>query len=204
MLDVHDGGGNILADRMDGRARLEQPHECSLDDSYAALLLIGHHAKAGTLDAFLDHTRNGPTWSALRINGDEVGEIYLAAAYAGHFGVPLAMVTGDEAACREARSVSQGVVTVPVKCAIGRAAALCVPPDAARSRMREAASRAMAQAAELSPLHINVPAVIEVVYRRSDYADAAMACSRYERVDARTVRTEIAAARELYAAMPPG
>lgn len=204
VFDVHDGGGNILADKMDGRARLEPPNECSLDGSYASLLLIGHHAKAGTLNAFLDHTRNGPTWFALRINGQEVGEIYLAAAYAGYFGVPLALVTGDEAACEEAESVSSGLTTVPVKSAVGRGVAQCLPPDVARAQMRQAASQAVRTATELDPLHISVPAVIEVVYCRTDYADAAIASSRFERVDARTVRTKISNARELYAAMPPG
>ena len=204
VCDVHDGGGNLPPNRMDPCARLEQPDESSLDASYAGLILIGHHAKAGTLDGFLDHTRSGRSWFALRVNGEEVGEIWLAAAYAGHFGVPLIMVTGDEAACREAEMVSPGLVTVAVKRGIGRNTARCLSPDAAHARIREGASRAMAEAVGLQPKRIDVPAVIEVVFCRSDYADTAMGSARFERVDARTVRMEIQSAGELYAAMPPG
>ena len=154
LLDVHEGGGNVLPHRLDRRVRLEQLHDSSLDGSYTALMLVGHHAKAGTLDAFLDHTRNGPTWLSLRINGEEVGEIFVAAAYAGHFGIPLAMITGDEAACREANAVSPGAVAVPVKSALGRSAARCVPPDEARARIGKGASMAIQVAGQLQPVHI--------------------------------------------------
>jgi len=168
------------------------------------LILIGHHAKAGTLDGFLDHTRSGRSWFSLRANGEEVGEIWLAAAHAGHFGVPLIMVAGDEAACREAETVSPGLVTVAVKYGVGRNSARCLAPEAAHAALRQGASRAVAEAAGFSPKRIDLPAVIEVTFCRSDYADIAASLGRYERLDARTVRTVVQTARELYAAMPPG
>jgi len=103
--DVHDGGDNLLRSRIEPRAHLERSEESLLDESYSGVLLIGHHAKAGTLNGFLDHTRSGRSWFSLRVNGEDVGEIWLAAAYAGHFRVPLIMVTGDEA--RTVRTVIQ-------------------------------------------------------------------------------------------------
>lgn len=202
--DLHDGGGNLSPDKTDPRARYETLAQISLDQSFTGLILVGHHAKAGTLNGFLDHTMSGRSWFGLRVNDEEVGEIWLAAAYAGHFGVPLIMVTGDEATCREAEGVSPGVVTVTVKHGMGRNFAQCIPPEAAHTGIRQGASRAVAEAVRCPPKSIGLPAVVEVTFCRSDYADSAMSLARFERVDARTIRTVVQTARELYAAMPPG
>ena len=47
-----------------------------------------------------------------------MGEIGLEACYAGHWGVPLVFVQGDEAGCREAEAQFPGVVTAAVKRAV--------------------------------------------------------------------------------------
>lgn len=112
---------------------------------------FGHHAMAGTLSGFLDHTRSGRVGSRYASTTRRSVRSGWRLPTPGHFGVPLIMVTGDEAACREAEGVSPGLVTVPVKCGIGRNTACCVSPDLARARMREGASKGMAGAVGLPP-----------------------------------------------------
>ncbi len=103
---------------MDPRAIYETPCDFSplpsLDESFAGLILTGHHAMAGTLNGFLDHTQSS-AWFDYKINGESVGEIGQETAYAGHFNVPLIMVTGDETACAETQRQFPGAVTVAVK-----------------------------------------------------------------------------------------
>src|SRR6266581_812297 len=45
------------------------------------------------------------TWGNLYFNGDLVGEFGINCALCGHFGVPVALITGDEATCREGREL---------------------------------------------------------------------------------------------------
>jgi hypothetical protein len=103
--DTHGGGGQVRVEAMDPRATYEMPNAGllmpALDASFAGVVLLGHHARAGTLNGFLDHTMNSAAWFEYRINGQVVGEIGIEAAYAGHFDVPVIAVTGDEAAGAE-------------------------------------------------------------------------------------------------------
>ena len=85
-----------------------------MDETVDGLMLMGHHAKPGTEDAFLPHVQT-LSWADFQINGQSVGEIGIESCYAGHWKVPLVLVQGDEAACREAEQQFPGVVTAAVK-----------------------------------------------------------------------------------------
>ncbi|HQF14388.1 MAG TPA: M55 family metallopeptidase [Thermogutta sp.] len=74
-----------------------------LDESFAGIVQLGAHAMMGTQDGVLCHTQSSRNENRYWYNGVESGEIAQVALYAGAFGVPTIMVTGDEAACREAR-----------------------------------------------------------------------------------------------------
>lgn len=201
VCDTHGGGGHFALARMDPRATYETPTASSpmpsLDGTFSGLILTGHHAMAGTLDGFLDHTMDSGRWFAFRINGQAVGEIGMETAHAGHFGVPLLMVTGDEAACREGEALRPGMVTVAVKRGLGRNAAHCLAPEAAQRLIREGAAEAVRRAGRIEPWRLNPPLTLELTYYRSDYADAAAARPCTQRVDARTVRRVVESAAEV-------
>jgi len=192
--DTHGGGGHFLLKKMDSRAEYESPHAPSplpaLDASFDGLILTGHHAMAGTLNGFLDHTMSSASWFCFKINGRPVGEIGMETAHAGHFGVPLIMVTGDEAACAEGKSMFPGIVTVPVKRGLGRNRAHCLHPEEACKRIRAGAARAAKKAHSLEPWTLESPIELELTLYRSDYADAA-ARPGATRVDARTLRKTV-------------
>ena len=122
--DTHGGGGQVRISEMDPRAVYETPNRGNmmpaLDESYDGVILLGHHARAGTLNGFLDHTMSSASWFEYRINDVAVGEIGIEAAYAGHFDVPVVAVTGDEAVCAEARELFDQVEVAVVKWGIGR------------------------------------------------------------------------------------
>ena len=192
VCDTHGGGPNLSLAQMDPRPVYETPTAFSplpsLDESFAGLILTGHHAMAGTLNAFLDHTMDSARWFRFRINGRPVGEIGMETAHAGHFGVPLIMVSGDEAACAEAEELCPGIVTAAVKRGLGRNCARCLSPEVGRALIRQGAAEAVRRAASLPPWRLQPPIELELTLYRSDYADAIAARPGYERVDARTVR----------------
>lgn len=196
--DTHGGGGQVLVAKMDERATYEMPAGGrlmpSLDETFAGIILLGHHGMAGTHNAFLDHTMNSAAWFAYRINGQTVGEINIEAAWAGHYDVPVIMVSGDEATEVEAKALLGNVETAAVKRGLGRNKAHCLPLGQARKLIRDTACRAVqrAGAREFKPFKPALPATIELTLYRSDYADDLAAKPGAERVDARTVRRRVA------------
>ncbi len=192
VLDSHGGGNNFVLDLLDKRAELDtRPNKKwwgTLDDSYQGTFFIGAHAMAGTQNAFLDHTQSSLSWHDYMINGRKMGELAQWAIVAGNWGVPMLMVSGDEAACAEARNFFSPVETAAVKRAVGRNRAELVDLKEARLRIREAARRAMALVGKGRPLTPGKPMEILLKFNRSDYCDAAAAKPGIERVDARTIR----------------
>ena len=191
VLDSHGGGGNFILDLLDERAANDtKPNKKwwgILDDSYDATFFIGAHAMAGTINGFLDHTQSSVHWYNYIVNGRRMGELGQWAMVAGAFGVPMAMVSGDEAACVEARQFFQPLETATVKRGTGRNRARLVDPDKAREDIREAALQAMAIIPETRPFVPTKPMEIILEFTRADYCDA-VAARGAERIDARTVR----------------
>lgn len=192
VLDSHGGGKNFLLDLLDKRAENDTKPNRKwwgiLDGSYAGTFFIGAHAMAGTLNGFLDHTQSSASWHDYSINGRRMGELAQWALVAGHFGVAMLMVAGDEAACAEARQFFDPVETAAVKRGRGRNRADLVDLAEARQRIREAARRAVGLAGKAKPFTVKKPMEIVLEFNRSDYCDAASGRAGVERVDARTIR----------------
>jgi D-amino peptidase len=196
--DTHGGGGQVILRDMDPRATYETPPQPSggrlmpaLDESFDGVILLGHHARAGTLNGFLDHTMNSREWFEYTINGQPVGEIGIEAAYAGHFGVPVIAVSGDEAAVREAQALLGPVEGAVVKWGIGRNRARCLSLPNAHQAIRDAVARALVSIGDKKPFQPDLPATVELTLYRSDMADAYAAKPGVERIDARTVRRQV-------------
>lgn len=109
----------------------------------------------------LAHTMNDEILD-VRVAGRSLGEIGLNAAMAGHLGVPVVLLSGDDAACAEMTDLVPGAVTVAVKEALGMAAAVTLHPEEARDRLRRAAADAVARRAEIQPLALTGPLDVEV------------------------------------------
>ncbi len=129
-----------------------------LDESYAGMVLLGFHAMMGTPDGVLHHTQSSRTENRYWYNGVESGELAQNAAIAGHYGVPVIMVTGDEATCREAEKFfGKTCVTVAVKKGIAREAAILYPFEETRKALYEGARRAMKIIPQCKPYKLELP-----------------------------------------------
>lgn len=193
VLDSHGGANNFIHEMLDARAQADPRANgkwwAGLDPSYAVTMFIGAHPMAGTKDGFLDHTQSSLQWFEYKINGQPVGELVQWATVAGNFGVPLVMVSGDAAACAEAKRFFDPVVTAVVKSGQGRNKAKLVPTAEAHARIREAARQAVSLAGKAKPWTNSRPTEYRVTYYRSDYCDgAAKNLPAWERIDARTIR----------------
>jgi len=118
---------------------------CYLDSSFDALVQIGAHAMHSS-GAYLCHSFASGCVAKLELNGREIGEIGIASRIAGYFQVPTILVSGDEAACREARAdLGEQLVTVPTKQPWGRYCAVNYPREKVYSALRGGAEKALRQ-----------------------------------------------------------
>jgi D-amino peptidase len=159
-----------------------------LEEGVDACLLVGMHAMAGTPDGVMNHTVSGKSWQNLWFNATLVGETGINAAFCGAFGTPVTLVTGDEAACREARLLLGGeLTTVAVKRGIGSRAARMLPPLRARELIEDGARRSLEGRAAARPYDPGRPCEIKVEFKNT--TEPAKLASRpgVELVDSRTL-----------------
>ncbi|MFH8396337.1 M55 family metallopeptidase [Streptomyces anulatus] len=167
VADAHGTFRNLLPEQLDRRARLVRGKPRSLnmlaglDEETDAALFVGYHVRAGEGPGVLAHTMNGEILD-VRVAGRSLGEIGLNAAMAGHLGVPVVLLSGDDAACAELNGLVPAAVTVPVKEALGMAAAVTLHPEEARDRLRRAAADAVSRRAEIPPLALTGTLDVEV------------------------------------------
>jgi D-amino peptidase len=202
VLDSHGGGGNFILEMLDKRAENDtKPNKKwwgIMDESYDATFFIGAHAMAGTINGFLDHTQSSQSWFNYSVNKRKMGEIAQWAMVSGAFGVPPVMVSGDEAACVEARQFFYPVETAIVKTGVGRNRAILVDPDEARIRIRDAARKSISIVKDAQPFVPAKPMEIILEFTRADYCDNTASHKGVERLDARTVRKVTDNALELF------
>ena len=138
------------------------------EEGVDACLLVGMHAMAGTPDGVLNHTVSGQNWQNLWFNGTAVGETGINAAFVGAFGCPTLLVTGDEAACREATALlGERLTTVAVKKGVSQRGARMLVPAKARELVEEGARRALADPKAVAPYDPGRPCEIKVEYKNT-------------------------------------
>ncbi|MGW0646486.1 M55 family metallopeptidase [Streptomyces badius] len=179
VADAHGTFRNLLPERLDRRARLVRGKPralnmlAGLDEETDAALFVGYHVRAGEGPGVLAHTMNGEILD-VRVAGRSLGEIGLNAAMAGHLGVPVVLLSGDDAACAEMTDLAPGTVTVPVKEALCMAAAVTLHPEEAQDRLRRAAADAVTRRTEIPPLALTGPLDVEVDLASPHTIDLAM------------------------------
>ena len=165
--DSHGSHRNLLIEELHAPAELisnsikPMGMMAGLDASFAAAIFIGYHAKASSADGVLAHTGNGTTIADLRINGRSVGEGGMNIHAAGAMGVPVVLVSGDQAAIAEIRELVPNIEGVQVKEAFGTAAARSLRPDEAVRLIREGTARAIRRRGEIEPAPASLPVRFE-------------------------------------------
>lgn len=193
VADSHNIGLNLIPEALDTRAQLimGSPRPlCMMEGihlGFDAAFLVGYHGKAGTIDSNLVHifTRR---INEVTVNGINIGEIGLSSGLAGFYGVPVALVTGDDHAAGEAARLLPGVETVEVKKAIGAYAARCILPEKSRALVYEGARRAMAGAGSWPVFRIEPPVELTIRFSTTSAVDRVLRMPGTERQDGLTVR----------------
>lgn len=208
---VNDGHGRMLnIDPMglDSRARLLQGQKTwsAMEGAGPNLgvelgLFVGYHARAGHPRGTISHTYTSRATS-VRLNGRPIGEAGLHAAVLGAWGVPVAMVAGDDTLADEVQEWLPWAQHIVVKQAFGRNAAASVHPSVARRLIGDAAKESVRRALHgaLKLPTVGSPVVIEVDYQSPAQADYAAVVPGAERRGERCVSVSGDDAAEAYRA----
>lgn len=205
--DSHGPMFNLSPEALDPRARLVQGRkaysmvEAAVDGAFDVALFVGYHARAGHPRGTIAHTYTGqPTLTTL--GGRATGEYGINGLYLGALGVPVGLVTGDDALADEAGEWLPWAERVVVKHGRGFRAADSVHPSVARELIARAARRAVERAAtkELEPLVLPPPIEVGVEFRHSGQADFAAVIPGFSRIGDRGVRFSASDGLEAYRA----
>jgi len=191
--DGHGGGWwgpNIIFEKLDPAASLIQGKRGSeivgLDASFDLLLHIGAHSMAGTHHGLMSHTISMDAIHNVWINGRKMGEIGLVATYAGYFGVPVGLVSGDYWAVLEAQELLGKIEGVAVKKGLNQNTAVCLAYEVTIKMIEEQAEIAAKRAKSFTPLNIEGGLELKIEYVKTTLADKAEIRGA-KRIDGRTV-----------------
>ncbi len=163
--DSHGSGYNVLFEELDARCEIIHGRNCSgphwlpeFDDSFEALVLVGMHAMGGTPKAILPHSR----WE---VNDGEIflGEASMAAALAGHRGVPTVFASGDDKIVAELREKIPAARYAQVKKALGAYQARSLIPARSRELIAQGVKEALEHAGDIEPYRIRGPLQLNLI-----------------------------------------
>ena len=192
--DSHGNGENLLIERLPDDVMIVRSWPRPLmmmegiDSSFAAVLFVGYHASTTSPVGVRAHTMSSADYTAMALNGVNMSEAGVNAAIAGHFGVPVVMVSGDDAAVAETRGLLGNVEGAVVKRAISFHSAVTMTPQAALPLIREAARRGVMRRAELRPYVVARPVRFELTFKNYLQAELASYLPDMERPTAHSVR----------------
>lgn len=192
--DAHGNGQNLLIERFPPEVRLVRgwPRPLlmmeGIDESFDAVAFIGYHAGSTGRSGVRVHTMSSARLTAVRIDGADVSEAQINAGIAGHFGVPVALVTGDDATVEETRAFLPTVEAVAVKEAISFHSAVTMTPVAAWERIEQGARTAFARREDFHPYRLPAPLDLELDFKHYRPAELLALLPNIERPAARTIR----------------
>src|SRR5438874_6844993 len=194
VCDSHGNGQSVLIDKLPDDVRVvrgfPRPLEMmqGLDDSFAAALFVGYHASEWTADAVRGHTISSARLLGVKLNGMEVSEGIYNAALAGHFGVPVAFVSGDRLAVTQLQQAVPSAEGAIVKEPYGYHSANTVTPARGQAMIRDGLKRAMAKLGSLQPYRVSTPVRLEVGFKLTIDAERAAFVPGLSRADAHNVQ----------------
>ena len=117
-----------------------------LTDDVGVVLLVGHHAMAGSFPGIMAHTISGGWFKRVLLNGQPIGEPDFFSIRAGELGVPVGLVSGDQVVAEQVLSFAPNAEAAILKTALAHQSGICIPPARARDLIRDAATRAVNKA----------------------------------------------------------
>jgi len=194
VADSHGNGQNLLIEQFPADVRVIRswPRRlgmvAGIGDGVDAAIFIGYHAGTSNATGVRAHTFSSANLTRVALNGVNVTEGSWNAAIAGHFGVPVVMMSGDDAAIAEVRKALGSIEAAETKRSLGFHSALTLTPQAAAALIRERVGAALNRLQEFKPLKVQTPVVVDVSFKNYMPAEVLAYLPLFERVDSHSIR----------------
>jgi D-amino peptidase len=194
--DSHGNGESLLIDRFPTDVTItiirSFPRPLGMmegiDSTFAAVIFIGYHASTSSTTGVRAHTISSALLTRIALNGVSMSEAGINAAIAAEYGVPVVMLTGDDAIVAETKTRLGPIEGVAVKRAIGFHSTATMTPEAARRLIREHAAAAVKRRGEMKPYSVTRPITLEVSFKNYRPVELLGYLSNVQRIDSHTVR----------------
>jgi D-amino peptidase len=192
--DSHGNGQNLLIEKLPKNVLLVRAWPRPLmmmqgiDETFAGVIFIGYHTGTTNPQGVRAHTISSARLADVRLNNLAMSEAGINAAIAGHFNVPVIMVSGDEAVVKETTALLGNVEGAVVKWASGFHSAKTLMPEAAYQLIRHKVKTAMGRIKEFKPYKVSTPVRLDVRFKNYRPSEVLSYLPIVERTDAHSIR----------------
>ncbi len=203
VADSHGNMQNLLIERFPadvtiirgGNRPMSMMH--GIDSTFSAAMFIGYHAATTSAQGVRAHTMSSATFAGVYLNGRPIAESGMNAALAGSVGVPVVLVSGDESAVGEVRTLLGDVEGAVVKQSIGFHSAATMTPAAGQALIKTRARAAIARLRDFKAHRVPGPYTLDLVYKSYLPAEMMALLPGIERRDAHSIRYTAQSLRDI-------
>lgn len=194
VADSHGNGENLLIEQLPATVRVIRswPRRLGMmsgiDATFDAAMFIGYHASTSNLRGVRAHTFSSGRLTRVALNGIPVTEGAFNAAIAGHFNVPVIIMSGDDAALAEVRSLVGNMEGAETKKALSFHAAETITPEASCRLIAQKVRAALARRQDFKPYRLQAPVTLEMAFKNYRPVELLGWLRGVERIDSHTIR----------------
>ena len=192
--DSHGNGENLLIEKLHKDVTLIRswPRRLGMmsgiDETFDGVIFLGYHTNTTNMQGVRAHTIPSARLADVRLNRVSVSEAGMNAAIAGHFNVPIIMVSGDDALVKETTALLGNIESATVKWAYGFHSARTLMPEAAYSLIRAKVKNAIGRIKEFKPYKLKTPVQLEVQFKNYRPSEVLSYLTIVERIDSHSIR----------------
>jgi D-amino peptidase len=169
--DSHGNAQNLLIEKLPKNILLVRGFPRPLvmmqgiDATFDGAIFLGYHSGTTNPQGVRAHTMSSARLADVRLNNISMSEGGVNAAIAGHFNVPIIMVSGDDAAVKEVSALLGDVEGAVVKWNYGFHSAMTMMPEAAYALIREKVKKAIGRIKAFKPYKLKTPVQLDVRFK---------------------------------------
>ena len=192
--DSHGNGENILIEKLNRDVLLVRSWPRPLmmmqgiDESFGGAIFVGYHSGTTNMGGVRAHTLSSARLADVKLNDLSMSEAGINAAIAGHFNVPIIMVSGDDVVVKETQSLLGNIEGAVVKWASGFHSAMTMTPENSYALIKDKAMKAVRRIKGFKPYKISSPVKLDVRFKNYRPSELLAYLSIVERTDAHSIR----------------
>lgn len=194
VADSHGNGQNLLIDRftMDVTVIRAWPRPLGMmqgiDSSFAAAIFIGYHSSTDNPAGVRAHTFSSANYHSFRVNDKILSEGGWNAMIAGYYGVPVVLISGDEAAIADLKAVAPDVEPAVIKHSISFHSASTATPAASQALIKLRVRSALNRLGNIKPVARVAPVTVDLTFKNYQPSQVLAFLPMFTRVGSHGIR----------------